>query len=65
MANEYPTDPDALEAWAKTQSDAVQRAAAKVVIGLRQARPTDSPIMRKFLAQDVEKLKAAIAANGK
>lgn len=56
------SDPDALEVWAATQPEAVQRIAKKVVIGLRQARPTDSSLMRKYLAEDVEQLKSAIEA---
>lgn len=56
------TDPDALEAWAKTQPEAVQSAAMMVVIGLRHSRPNHHPRMRVFLMRDVEKLKAEIEA---
>lgn len=56
------TDADALEAWAKDQPIAIYYPARKVIIALRDHRNSDHPLMTKFLAADVEKLKSAIEA---
>lgn len=50
-----------LQVWAASQPQNVQRAAEQVIIGLAQSRPSDSPIMRRLLAADVERLKTSVA----